>query len=59
MRWRIWSVVVNVSYFYGHVPDADGAICDALAPKRVARLLKVMLPFRTLVETRKKFFGGN
>jgi hypothetical protein len=34
-----------------HVPDADEAICDALAPKRVARLLKAMLPFRALVET--------
>ena len=50
-------VVVNVSYFYVHVPDADAgtdeAICDAraLAPKRAARLLKAMLPFRTLVET--------
>jgi carnitine O-acetyltransferase len=49
-------VVVNVSYFYvhaHHVPDAgaDEAICDALAPKRAARLLKAMLPFRTLVET--------
>ena len=50
-------VVVNVSYFYVHVPDADAgtdeAVCDArmLAPKRAARLLKAMLPFRTLVET--------
>ena len=50
-------VVVNVSYFYVHVPDADAgtdeAIGDAraLAPKRAARLLKAMLPFRTLVET--------
>jgi carnitine O-acetyltransferase len=34
------SVVVNVSYFYVHVPDADEAICDALAPKRAARRLK-------------------
>lgn len=42
-------VVVNVSYFYVHAPDADEAICDA--PKRAARLLKAMLPFRTLVET--------
>jgi carnitine O-acetyltransferase len=44
-------VVVNVSYFYVHVPDADEAICDAPAPKRATRLLKAMLPFRTLVET--------
>ena len=46
-------VVVNVSYFYVHVPDADadGAICGVLAPERAARLLKAMLPFRTLVET--------
>jgi carnitine O-acetyltransferase len=48
-------VVVNVSYFYVHVPDADAdadeVICDALAPERAARLLKAMLPFRTLVET--------
>jgi carnitine O-acetyltransferase len=48
-------VVVNVSYFYVHVQDADAdadeAICDALAPERAARLLKAMLPFRTLVET--------
>lgn len=50
-------VVVNVSYFYVHVPDADVAdgttVCDAraLAPKRAARLLKAMLPFRLLVET--------
>jgi carnitine O-acetyltransferase len=49
-------VVVNVSYFYvhaHHVPDGDGdeAICDALVPKRAVRLLKAMLPFRTLVET--------
>jgi carnitine O-acetyltransferase len=47
-------VVVNVSYFYVHVqdvPDADEATGDALAPKRAARLLKAMLPFRTLVET--------
>jgi carnitine O-acetyltransferase len=59
-------VVVNVSYFYVHVPDADAdeAICDAraLAPKRAARLLKAMLPFRTLVETCVKtslLCGGN
>jgi hypothetical protein len=52
-------VVVNVSYFYVHVQDADGAICDALAPKRIARLLKAMLPFRTLVETCvKNSLGG-
>jgi carnitine O-acetyltransferase len=49
-------VVVNVSYFYVHAPDgpdADEAIGDAPAPapKRAARLLKAMLPFRTLVET--------
>ena len=46
-------VVVNVSYFYVHVRDADAdeAICDTLAPERAARLLKAMLPFRTLVET--------
>jgi carnitine O-acetyltransferase len=46
-------VVVNVSYFYvhAHMPDADEAVCDAPAPKRAARLLKAMLPFRTLVET--------
>jgi len=49
-------VVVNVSYFYvhTHVPedagkDADETICGA--PGRAARLLKAMLPFRTLVET--------
>jgi carnitine O-acetyltransferase len=49
-------VVVNVSYFYvhAHVPedvdkDADKKICGA--PGRAARLLKAMLPFRTLVET--------
>ncbi|KAF8500895.1 acyltransferase ChoActase/COT/CPT [Russula emetica] len=39
-------VVVNVSYFYVHAN-----LCDSLAPKRTARLLKAMLPFRTLVET--------
>ena len=49
-------VVVNVSYFYVHVQDVpdvpDEAIGGALlAPKRAARLLKAMLPFRTLVET--------
>ena len=44
-------VVVNVSYFYVHVPDVDEAICDAPASKRAARLLKAMLLFRTLVET--------
>ena len=45
-------VVVNVSYFYVHAPDPDEAIGDArLAPRRAARLLKAMLPFRTLVET--------
>ena len=45
-------VVVNVSYFYVHVPDPDEAMGDALlAPRRAARLLKAMLPFRTLVET--------
>ena len=47
-------VVVNVSYFYvhvPHVPDADEAICDTLAPKCAARLLRAMLPFRMLVET--------
>ena len=46
-------VVVNVSYFYvhvPHVPDADEAIGETMAPKRAARLLKAMLPFRTLVE---------
>ncbi len=49
-------VVVNVSYFYVHVPDADEAIRDAPASKRAARLLKAMLPFRTLVETCVKVF---
>jgi carnitine O-acetyltransferase len=47
-------VVVNVSYFYvhAHAPDADEVTCDApAAPRRAARLLKAMLPFRTLVET--------
>jgi carnitine O-acetyltransferase len=47
-------VVVNVSYFYvhvPHVPDADEATCEAMAPRRAARLLKAMLPFRTFVET--------
>jgi carnitine O-acetyltransferase len=56
-------VVVNVSYFYvhAHAPDADEAICDApAAPRRAARLLKAMLPFRTLVETcvKSSFEGG-
>lgn len=46
-------VVVNVSYFYVHALDADEAeaVCDAPAPKRAAKLLKAMLPFRTFVET--------
>ena len=56
-------VVVNVSYFYVHVPDADEAICAAPvpAPKRAARLLKAMLPFRALVEKCVKLllWGGN
>ena len=57
-------VVVNVSYFYVHVPDVDEAICyapPALAPKRAARLLKAVLPFRTLVEKCGKLllWGGN
>ena len=56
-------VVVNVSYFYvhvPHVPDADEAIGEAMAPKRAARLLKAMLPFRTLVErcVKTSFFVG-
>ena len=55
-------VVVNVSYFYVHVPDADSdeAICDALAlaPKRAAKLLKALLPFRALVETCVKLSSG-
>jgi carnitine O-acetyltransferase len=53
-------VVVNVSYFYVHAPDADEAIGDAPAPRRAARLLKAMLPFRTLVETcvKKLLSGG-
>lgn len=50
-------VVVNVSYFYVHVPDADEAVCDAPAPVRAARLLKAMLPFRTLVERCVNFLG--
>jgi carnitine O-acetyltransferase len=53
-------VVVNVSYFYVHALDADEAeaVCDTLAPKRAARLLKAMLPFRTLVETCVKLVCG-
>ena len=49
-------VVVNVSYFYVHVPDADEVVCDA--PMRAARLLKAMLPFRTLVERYVKLLWG-
>ena len=54
-------VVVNVSYFYVHADEAEAeaeAVCDTLAPKRAARLLKAMLPFRTLVETCVKLLGG-
>ncbi|TCD70509.1 Carnitine O-acetyltransferase mitochondrial [Steccherinum ochraceum] len=43
------TVVVNVSYYYVHVDDKTGPS----QAKRAATLLKAMLPFRALVESKQ------